>query len=190
MFQRTKKRVGLAALVVALGGLLVWLDPRGPEDRPVDEEAQAEEPSHVLENAEITLFGETGHIQQSLSAPLLVYIPQSTQAEVTQPEATLFDSDNREWLAHANEGVLNTATQALTLSGDAQLLAPTEGWQLDTELLHYDGVARHAWSEAPAVFQQPPQQMSASRMDVWLDDSQVRLTDNVRGHHPPATQNP
>ena len=106
-------------------------------------------------------------------------------AEVTQPEATLFDSDNREWLAHANEGVLNTATQALTLSGDARLLAPTEGWQLDTELLHYDGVARHVWSEAPAVFQQPPQRMSASRMDVWLDDSQVRLTDNVRGHHSP-----
>ncbi|MGP8290501.1 LPS export ABC transporter periplasmic protein LptC [Vreelandella zhanjiangensis] len=190
MFSRIKRRVWLAGLVIALGVLLVWLDPRGPQDQSVDPAAQAEEPGHVLENAEITLFGESGRIQQSLAAPLLVYIPQSTMAQATRPEATLFDSDNREWLANANEGELNTDTQELTLSGEARLIAPSEGWQLDTDLLRYDGLTRHAWSETPALLQQPPQRMSASRMDVWLDDSQVRLTDNVRGHHPPVTQTP
>ncbi|MBP5980993.1 MAG: LPS export ABC transporter periplasmic protein LptC [Halomonas sp.] len=190
MFSRVKRRVWLAGLVIALGILLVWLDPRGSQDQSVDLEAQAEEPGHVLENAEITLFGESGRIQQSLAAPLLVYIPQSTMAQATQPAATLFDSDNREWLANANEGELNTDTQELTLSGEARLIAPSEGWQLDTDLLHYDGLTRHAWSETPALLQQPPQRISASRMDVWLDDSQVRLTDNVSGHHPPVTQTP
>jgi lipopolysaccharide export system protein LptC len=76
----------------------------------------------------------------------------------------------------------------LLMSGSARLIAPDEGWQLDTELLHYDGLNQHAWSETPVVLQQPPQQMNASRMDVWLNKSQVRLTDNVRGTHPPATQ--
>ncbi|RUR42549.1 LPS export ABC transporter periplasmic protein LptC [Vreelandella populi] len=190
MFKWARKRVWLAGLVIALGVLLVWLDPRSPNERPIDPDAQAEEPGHVLENAKITLFGESGRVEQSLASPLLIYIPQRAAAEATQPEATLYDSDNREWLANANQGTLNTDTQALTLLGEARLLAPTEGWQLDTEELHYDGLARHAWSEAPALLQQPPQQMSATRMDVWLDDSQVRLTDNVRGHHPPATQTP
>jgi len=48
----------------------------------------------------------------------------------------------------------------------------------------------HAWSDTHVVLQQPPQRMEASRMDVWLDDSQVRLTNNVRGVHPPATRSP
>lgn len=190
MFRWVRQRIWLIGLVVSLGALLVWIDPRGPKEIAPDPVAQAQEPGHVLENAKITLFGETGAIKQSLTAPYLVHTPQRAMTEVTSPRATLFDREQRQWLATADQGMLNTETQALTLSGSARLLAPDEGWQLDTELLHYDGLVRHAWSEAPALFQQPPQQISASRMDVWLDDSQVRLTDNVRGIHPPATQTP
>ncbi|WP_394424911.1 LPS export ABC transporter periplasmic protein LptC [Vreelandella stevensii] len=183
---RVKKRVWLTGLVITLGGLLVWLDPRAPQQREVDPEAQAQEPGHVLENAEITLFGEDGTLQQSLIAPRLVHTPQAAMTNVTSPRATLFDSEQREWLAVADTGTLNTDTQALTLAGSARLLAPDEGWQLDTDLLHYDGLARHAWSDTPVVLQQPPQRIEASRMDVWLDDSRVSLINNVRGVHPPA----
>ncbi|WP_249978813.1 LPS export ABC transporter periplasmic protein LptC [Vreelandella olivaria] len=190
MVKRVKRRIWLAGLVVTLGAMLVWIDPRGPQDSTPDPEAQAQEPGHVLENAEITLFGETGTIQQSLQTPYLVHTPQSALTEATSPRATLFDNEQRRWLATADSGTLNTDTLALTLSGSARLLAPDEGWQLDTELLQYNGVTRHAWSEVPVELQQPPQHISASRMDVWLDDSQVRLTDNVRGSHPPATQTP
>ena len=190
MTRRVKKRVWLTGMVIALGTLLVWIDPRGPQEITPDPEAQAEEPGHVLENAEITLFGETGAIQQSLITPYLVHTPQQAITQATSPRATIFDSEQREWLATANTGTLNTDTHALTLTGSARLLAPDEGWQLDTESLHYDGMTRHAWSEAPVLLQQPPQQISALRMDIWLDTSQVRLTDNVRGTHPPATQTP
>ena len=187
---RVRKRVWITAMVIALGGVLVWLDPRGPQETEIDSEARAQEPGHVLENAEITLFGETGTIQQSLVTPQLVHTPQTAMTDVLSPRATLFDSEQREWLATANTGTLNTETQALTLAGSARLLAPEEGWQLDTELLNYDGTTRHAWSDTHVVLQQPPQRMEASRMDVWLDDSQVRLTNNVRGVHPPATRSP
>ncbi|WP_188638376.1 LPS export ABC transporter periplasmic protein LptC [Vreelandella lutescens] len=187
---RVKKRVWITVMVVALGGVLVWLDPRGPQESEIDQEARAQEPGHALENAEITLFGESGAIQQSLVAPRLVHTPQTAITDVTSPRATLFDSEQREWLATSNTGTLNTDTQALTLNGSARLLAPEEGWQLDTEQLNYDGVTRHAWSDTPVLLQQPPQRMEASRMDVWLDDSQVRLTNNVRGVHPPATRSP
>lgn len=183
-----KKRVWITTMVLALGGVLVWLDPRGPQDQSIDPEARAQEPGHVLENAEITLFGDTGAIQQSLTTPRLVHTPQTAMTDVLSPKVTLFDSEERQWLATAETGTLNTDTQALTLTGSAQLLAPDEGWQLNTELLHYDGITRHAWSDAKTVLQQPPQRIDASRMDVWLDDSQIRLTNNVRGVHPPATR--
>jgi lipopolysaccharide export system protein LptC len=187
---KLRKRVWVTALVVVLGMLLVWLDPRSAQERDIDEQARAQEPGHVLENAEITLFGESGTIQQSLVTPRLVHTPQTAMTDVVSPRATLFDSEQREWLATADTGTLNTDTQALTLRGSARLLAPEEGWQLDTQQLNYDGVTRHAWSTTPVLLQQPPQRMEASRMDVWLDDSQVRLTNNVRGVHPPATRTP
>lgn len=188
MFKRLKMRIWLTGLVLSLGALLVWLDPRGPQDTALDPEAQAQEPGHVLENAEITLFGDNGNITQSLETPRLIHTPQQNETWAETPKAILYDSENRQWLASADIGTLNHSTQSLLLSGSSRLIAPDEGWQLDTELLHYDGLQQHAWSETPVVLQQPPQQMSASRMDAWLNDSQVRLTDNVRGTHPPATQ--
>ncbi|MEA2118338.1 LPS export ABC transporter periplasmic protein LptC [Halovibrio sp. HP20-50] len=188
MFKRLKTRAWLAGLFIALGALLVWLDPGGPKQMAIDPEAQAQEPGHVLENAELTLFDDAGNIMQSLKTPRLIHTPQLSETWAEEPRAVLFDSDSRQWLANADEGTLNTATQVLVLTGSARLIAPNEGWQLDTQELHYDGLQRHAWSQTPVMLQQPPQQMTASRMDVWLDDSQVRLTDNVRGIHPPATQ--
>ncbi|MGM0831648.1 LPS export ABC transporter periplasmic protein LptC [Halomonas qinghailakensis] len=185
-----RKRFWITTLVVVLGGVLAWIDPRGYKDQSFNPDARAQEPGHVLENAEMTLFGDTGTIQQSLMTPRLVHTPQTAMTDVTSPIATLFDSEERQWLATAETGTLNTDTQALTLAGSAQLLSPDEGWQLNTELLHYNGVTRHAWSDSKTVLQQPPQRLDASRMDIWLDDSQIRLTNNVRGTHPPATRSP
>lgn len=190
MSRRLKKRLWMPALVVALGALLVWLDPRGPDFDDVDPEAQAQEPGHVLENAELTLFGESGAIDQSLVTPHLVHTPQQALTEADDPRATLFDSEQRQWLAQADHGILQTDRQSLVLEGSARLLAPDEGWQLDTERLHYDGLERHAYTETPALLQQPPQRMSADRMDVWLDESRVRMSDNVRGEHPPVSPTP
>lgn len=188
MLMRLKVRLWLGGLIIALGLLLVWLAPGGPQDIAIDPDAQAQEPGHVLENAEITLFGDNGNVLQSLTTPRLIHTPQRSETWIEEPSAILYDSEDRQWLASAEEGTLNTHTQSLVLSGSAHLIAPDEGWQLDTEQLRYDGLTRHAWSDTPILLQQPPQQMNASRMDVWLDESQVRLTDGVSSTHPPATQ--
>ncbi len=41
---RVRKRVWITAMVIALGGVLVWLDPRGPQETEIDSEARAQEP--------------------------------------------------------------------------------------------------------------------------------------------------
>jgi lipopolysaccharide export system protein LptC len=188
MVKQLRTRLGLALIVLALGGLLIWLDPGGPRTVATDPEARAEEPGHVLHNAELTLFDEQGNIQQGLTTPRLVHTPQSASTQAETPHATLYDSERREWNATSEVGTLNTNSQELTLSGNAQLVAPEEGWQLDTDVLHYDGKTAHAWSDTHVLLKQPPQRMTAQRMDAWLNDEEVRLEDNVQGYHPPETQ--
>ncbi|MFG6666760.1 LPS export ABC transporter periplasmic protein LptC [Halomonas sp. HNIBRBA4712] len=187
---RIKKRLWMPALVIALGAWLVWLDPGGREALEVDPEVQREEPGHVLDNARLTLFDDTGAVSQRLETPQLIHTPQQALTEIEAPEATLFDSEQRQWLANADRGILQNERQTLVMEGNARLLAPDEGWQLDTERFVYDGRERHAYTEAPALLQQPPQRMSAERMDVWLDESRVRMSDNVRGTHPPVPARP
>ncbi|OAZ92582.1 LPS export ABC transporter periplasmic protein LptC [Halomonas sp. G11] len=188
MLKTWPTRLGLALIVLALGGLLVWLDPGGLQTVPTDPDARAEEPGHVLHDAELTLFDEQGNIQQGLTTPRLVHTPQSASTLAETPHATLYDSERRVWNATSEIGTLNTRSQELTLSGDARLIAPEEGWQLDTDVLHYEGKTAHAWSDTHVLLQQPPQRMTARRMDAWLNEEEVRLEGDVQGHHPPETQ--
>ncbi|WP_346798893.1 LPS export ABC transporter periplasmic protein LptC [Halomonas sp. Bachu 37] len=180
------RRLGLGVLILALGGLLVYLDPGEQRQPGVDLEARANEPGHILEGAELTLFGNDGHVRQAIRTPRMTH-SQEDISQAEQPRARLFDSHRREWTAEAEQGFVDVPRQQLTLTGDARLRAPEAGWQLDTQILHYDAQQAHAWSETPALLQQPPQRMQANRMDAWLNESRVRLTDDVKGYHPPET---
>lgn len=183
---RLQKRAWLPLLIVALGVLLAWLDLRGTRQAPPDPAARAEEPGHVIENAELKLYDEAGNLTQRLASPHITHTPQQAITRFDMPHATLIDSEQREWRATANNGTLSGQQQRLTLDGDTRLTAPNEGWKLNTRTLHYDSVDRHAWSDTPVLLQQPPQRMQAQKLDAWLDTSEVRLKGQVRGHHPPA----
>ncbi len=182
-----RKRVWLLLVIVMLGGLLAWLDLHDNRSAPSDPSARADEPGHVIENAELELYDEAGNLTQQLTSPHILHTPQLAMTQLDTPHATLIDSEQREWQATANSGTLNGQQQRLKLDGDTRLIAPNEGWQLDTQTLYYDSQKAHAWSDSPALLQQPPQRIRAQRLDVWLDTSKVRLTDRVRGYHPPAT---
>ncbi|WNK21395.1 LPS export ABC transporter periplasmic protein LptC [Halomonas piscis] len=183
---RLPRRAWLGLLVVALGVLLAWLDLRDTRQAPPDPAARAEEPGHVIENAELKLYDDAGNLTQRLASPHITHTPQQAITRFDMPHATLIDSEQREWRATANSGTLSGQQQRLTLDGDTRLTAPNQGWQLDTRTLHYDSVARHAWSDTPALLQQPPQRMRAQTLDAWLDTSKVRLKGQVRGFHPPS----
>ncbi|GAA3897640.1 hypothetical protein GCM10022228_05360 [Halomonas cibimaris] len=186
---RLQKRLWLALVIVALGALLAWLDQRDTRDAAPDPGARAQEPGHVIDNAELKRYDETGRLTQRLASPHIIHTPQQAMTRLKTPRATLIDSRQRQWQATANTGTLDEQ-QRLMLEGDARLTAPNEGWQLDTQRLYYDSATRHAWSDTPVTLQQPPQRMRAQRLDAWLDTGKVRLTDQVRGYHPPTTASP
>lgn len=187
---RIRKRVWLLLVIITLGVLLAWLDLRDTRNAPPNPSARADEPGHVIENAELTLYDAAGNLTQRLTSPRILHTPQQAITLFDTPRATLIDSEQRQWHATANTGTLNGQKQRLMLDGDARLIAPDEGWQLDTQTLYYDSQKAHAWSDSPVLLQQPPQRIRAQRLDAWLDTSQVRLTDRVRGYHPPATASP
>ncbi|MDN6179545.1 MAG: LPS export ABC transporter periplasmic protein LptC [Halomonas subglaciescola] len=181
-----RKRAWLLLIIITLGVLLAWFDLRDTHTVSPDPAARADEPGHVADHATLALYDDSGQLTQQLTSPRITHTPQQSMTRLDTPHATLIDSEQNEWHASANEGTLDGEQQQLMLSGDAHLVAPNEGWQLDTQVLYYDSQTAHAWSDSPALLQQPPQRIRAQRLDAWLDTGKVRLTDRVRGHHPPV----
>lgn len=180
-------RTGLLLLLLALGGGLALLDLRDtPRPGPVPG-GEAGEPDYYLEDARLTRFDAQGLPHQRLDSPRLTHTPHDDVTRLARPQGRLLDDSGRVWLASGERGTLGAGGNPLTLTGDARLLAPAERWQLDTEVLHFDADSGHAWSETPALLRQPPQRMRGERFDAWIHDNRARLTDNVRGHHPPVT---
>jgi len=180
-------RSALLLLLLALGGGMALLDLEPPVPGPVPG-GEAGEPDYYLEDARLTRFDAQGRPHQQLVTPRLTHTPHDDVTRLDQPEARLIDNAGRGWLASGERGSLGANGDLLTLSGNARLLAPAERWQLDTEVLHFDADSGHAWSDTPTLLRQPPQRMRGERFDAWIHDNRVRLTDNVRGYHPPATR--
>lgn len=178
-------RTGLLLLLLALGGALTMLDLREATRLGPVPEGETGEPDYFLENARLTRFDDQGRPHQRLDTPRLAHTPLDDITRLERPRVRLLDASQRTWLASGDRGVLGAGGNPLTLNGNARLLAPAERWQLDTEVLHFDADSGHAWSDTPALLRQPPQQMRGERFDAWLHDNRARLTDNVRGYHPP-----
>jgi len=181
-------RTSLVLLLLALGGGLALLDRHDDQQPgPVPSSASGE-PDYYLEDARLTRYDARGRPHQQLDTPRLTHTPHDDVTRLVEPRARLLDSAQRVWLASGARGTLGAGGNPLTLTGEARLLSPAERWQLDTEVLHYDAETGHAWSETPALLRQPPQSMRGERFDAWIDDNRARLTDNVRGYHPPDTR--
>lgn len=178
----------LVLILLALGGLLAVIEQRDaslPGPVPRDE---AGEPDFYLEGARMTRFDVQGNPHQRLETPRLVHTPVDDVTRAVTPRIRLYDEEGRIWFASGDTGTLGAGGNPLTLEGDAQLEAPEEGWRLDTEVLVYDGDAGHAWSESAALLRQHEQRVRGERFDAWIDEGRMRLTDNVRGMHPPIDE--
>lgn len=183
-------KLWLALLVLALGGLLAVIDQRDatlPGPVPSDE---AGEPDFYLKGARMTRFDEQGNPHQRLDTPRLVHTPEDDVTRAVTPRIRIYDAAGRIWFASGQTGTLGAGGNPLTLTGDARLEAPGQGWRLATDVLVYDSDTQHAWSESEALLRQFEQRIRGERFDAWIDESRMRLTGNVRGRHPPISEGP
>lgn len=160
-------------------------DTRRPGPVPYDD---AGEPDYYLEGASLTRFNANGVPYQKLDTPRLVHTPIDDVTRARTPVARLYDDQGRIWFGYGDTGILGPEGRHLTLEGNARLQAPEEGWQLETNVLHFDTETGHAWSNTQALLQQPPQHVRGEHFDAWINENRMRLTDNVRGFHPPQGQ--
>ena len=180
----TLQRLILAAIILALGGLLAWFDWQSDSRQTIDPDARAEEPGHVVENAVLTLYNEQGDRHQRIAVKQLTHTPQRQATQLESPRALLVDSQQREWHARAQQGHIDNQGEHLVLRGDVRLQEPQETWQLTTQRLDYHSTDAHAFSNSPVTLEQPPQSMQAQRMDLWLNEDRLQLSGQVRGFHP------
>jgi len=183
----TLQRLILAGVILALGGLLAWFDWQSGSRSAIDPDARAEEPGHVVENATLTLYNEQGNRHQRIAVKQLTHTPQRQTTQLESPRALLVDSQQREWHAQAQQGVIDNQGEHLVLHGDVRLQEPQETWQLTTQRLEYHSAEAHAFSNSPVTLEQPPQSMQAQRMDLWLNEDRLQLGGQVRGYHPTET---
>lgn len=178
----------LALVLLALGGLLALIEQRNtPLPGPAPSAASGE-PDYYLEDATLTRFDAAGTAHQRLETPRLTHTPNDDVTHLETPEARLTDDRGRVWFASADTGRLGANANPLTLSGNAQLEAPEQGWNIDSDVLVYDADTGHVWSESDAVLRQYQQRVRGDRFDAWLDSGRLQLRDNVRGHHPPIDE--
>nr|WP_298410095.1 LPS export ABC transporter periplasmic protein LptC [uncultured Halomonas sp.] len=178
----------LALILLALGGLLTFIEQRdAPSPGPVPRDT-AGEPDFYLEGARMTRFDAEGKPYQRLETPRLVHTPVDDVIRATTPDIRLYDDEGRTWFAGSNSGTLGPEGNPLTLEGDAWLEAPEQGWRLETQTLVYDTHERHAWSESEARLSQHQQRVRGERVDAWIDSARMRLNGNVRGVHPPISK--
>lgn len=172
-------------ILLLVGGILAYFEQRdgfAPGPVPRDE---AGEPDYYLEHATMTRFDADGRPYQRLETPRLVHTPHDDVTRTETPRSRFLDDHQRTWFGYGDVGTLGPGGERLTLAGNARLNAPEEGWELETDVLHVDLEGGHAWSETTATLSQPPQWSRGERFDAWFNDDRMRLTDNVRGYHPP-----
>nr|WP_299240329.1 LPS export ABC transporter periplasmic protein LptC [uncultured Halomonas sp.] len=178
----------LAVILLALGGLLAFIEQRdAPLPGPVPQDT-AGEPDFYLEGARMTRFDAAGKPYQRLETPRLVHTPVDDVTRATTPDIRLYDDEGRIWFAGSKTSTLGPDGNPLTLKGNAWLEAPEQGWRLETQTLVYDIHERHAWSESEARLSQHQQRVRGERVDAWIDSARLRLDGNVRGLHPPISK--
>ncbi|WP_280562337.1 MULTISPECIES: LPS export ABC transporter periplasmic protein LptC [unclassified Chromohalobacter] len=177
-------RLGLLLILVVLGiGLAIveQRDASSPGPVPSDD---AGEPDYYLEGVTMTRFNAQGTPHQTLESPRLVHTPVDDVIRADSPKAKVRDEAGRKWDISGDKGSLGPQRDLLTLTGNARLVQPEQGWRLDTDVLYYKSSEGHAWSDTEAVLRQHEQRVRGNRFDAWIDTNQARLSGDVRGHHP------
>lgn len=184
---RTRTRLGILLLVLVLGGVLTLIDQRGslmsPGPAPDSEQGV---PDYYLEGVIYTRFDAQGQVAQTMESPRVSHTPQDDVTRATTPHFTLLGDDGHRWTADGERAELGPEANTFELTGNAVLQQPEQGWQLETDVLHYDVPSRHAWSDSESIFTQNEQRTRGDRFDGWINEDRLSIQGNVQGYHPPV----
>jgi LPS export ABC transporter protein LptC len=150
---------------------------------------------YIAEDAKLSL----GKIQQTatrdgktewrLDAVSARYLEEDRQVQLEELVVTFFMDSGQEVQLSATDGVLNTESNDIEVSGEVKI--SNQEYTLKTTQLQYRHEIRVIFSTAPVVIhRRVGGQLSADTLHLDLKTNKLQLEGNVRGEFPPPEGKP
>lgn len=120
---------------------------------------------------------KNGTKEWSMDAGSVRYIDAKKQAIFQDLSVTFFINDNGKIYLTANQGVLNTDSNNLEISGN--VVVKNKNYRLITESLHYNRNKRILFSRVPVKVTGPSSKLVADSMSCDLNKNTTLFTGNV-----------
>lgn len=159
-----------------------------------EEEPQAPLPFTVAINPTTRAFDEKGEVRSVIHADKVEYFKPNEQSEsegaysiVTLPRLGFFE-DDYPWNLTAQEGLIDSNSNELLLTGDVKLnqVTPRQGETLlTTEELLVFFEENHARTDETVTISAPLGELQAQGMRIDFTQEKIELLSRVRGQHDP-----
>jgi len=172
------KIVLLVILFIALGGVIVIYINSQQESKVAESIPQSVEPDTTLSIGKIQQTAtRKGKKEWSLEAVSARYVDKTSQMILQDLLVTFYLSDKSEITLTADEGILNTDSNDIEVSGNVVL--ENKDYKLLTERLNYVHDKRLLYSKTPATISGTSVRVTADTLSYDLNTRQLTLEGNV-----------
>jgi len=172
------KIVLLVILLIALGGVIVIYINSQQESKVTESIPQSVEPDTTLSIGKIQQTAtRKGKKEWSLEAVSARYVDKTSQMILQDLLVTFYLSDKSEITLTADEGILNTDSNDIEVSGNVVL--ENKDYKLLTERLNYVHDKRLLYSKTPATISGTSVRVTADTLSYDLNTRQLTLEGNV-----------
>ena len=173
------KLVLLAVLIIALGGVIVIYIGSQRNSKVAESIPESVEPDATLSIGKIQQTAtRKGKKEWSLEAGSARYVDKTSQMILQDLVVTFFLSDNSEITLTADEGILNTDSNDIEVSGNVVL--ENKDYKLLTESLNYVHDKRLLYSKTPATISGTSVRLTADTISFDLNTKKVTLEGSVK----------
>ena len=172
------KIVLLVILLIALGGVIVIYINSQQESKVAESIPQSVEPDTTLSIGKIQQTAtRKGKKEWSLEAVSARYVDKTNQMILQDLLVTFYLSDKSEITLTADEGILNTDSNDIEVSGNVVL--ENKDYKLLTERLNYVHDKRLLYSKTPATISGTSVRVTADTLSYDLNTRQLTLEGSV-----------
>ena len=172
------KIVLLVILLIALGGVIVIYINSQQESKVAESIPQSVEPDTTLSIGKIQQTAtRKGKKEWSLEAVSARYVDKASQMILQDLLVTFYLSDKSEITLTADEGILNTDSNDIEVSGNVVL--ENKDYKLLTERLNYVHDKRLLYSKTPATISGTSVRVTADTLSYDLNTRQLTLEGSV-----------
>lgn len=160
----------------------IYQDDEKPADKLTVPVNTNESPDYYMEQLNIKLFDDSGQLQAIVNAPVLSHYASQGQAEMNNPDITLYATEEQIWHISSTKGRIVDQTQDIALEEQVtiELGKPNViNLTLNTNNLYYEFEAHRAWNQSLVEFVSAGASGQASGLLIDLNTEVFELHNNV-----------